>query len=398
MTATLMLYVALTLLLAALLSRRLERMAVTLPMLMVATGIGASQAGLGLMPPETGQNWIHTVAEITLILILFTDGARIDVAGLLRQHSIPLRLLGCGLPLSILFGTLAALPLLQSLSFWEAAVLAAVLAPTDAALSRAVIDHKGVPARLRQALKVESGLNDGMALPFVLILLCAASAQHTRTAGYWLQFAFLQMTLGPLAGILTGWLGAKLLQWSRLTRSMTSSLSDLVPVGLAFVAYGLAEALGGNGFISSFCAGLAMQRFAPHLCSCIEEFAEEEGRLLSLLTFWIFGAVLAWPALSQARPAGILYALCSLTAVRMASVAISLRSLDLDLRSRLYLSWFGPRGVASILFGLVVLGEAGRIGGEEEIFNIVMLTVLLSVIAHGLTALPAAKRFPERKA
>ena len=377
-----------------LVSRRIEGSVLTPPLAFVALGMVLAPGGLGVLEIEIGEGLAHLLAEFTLILVLFGDAARIDVPALRRELGLPLRLLALGLPLTVLAGFGLAVWLLPELSLVHAALLAAILAPTDAALGQAVVSDSRVPLRIRQALNVESGLNDGLALPVVLILaaLAGAGADGGRSAVEWLGFAALQVTVGPTAGLAVGWLGARAVHAAAARGWMSDSFEQLSGLALALLAFAGAELAGGNGFIAAFTAGLTFGTVARGFCEGLYRFVEAEGQLLVLLVFLMLGCALAWPALQAAGPANWIYALSSLTIVRMLPVAIALLGSRLQPVSVIFLGWFGPRGLASLLFALLVAGP--QIMPEDTpIFSTVVLTVLLSVLLHGVSAAPAARRY-----
>jgi NhaP-type Na+/H+ or K+/H+ antiporter len=359
-------------------------------MLFVLFGVLVCDHLIGVFPVDLESPAIHLVAERTLILILFTDASRISLPDLLKDHAIPVRLLAIGLPLTILLEAVVAAVVFDVLTFWEGAVLGAILAPTDAALGQAVVSSPRVPQPIRGALNVESGLNDGIALPVVLLTLSlAAAGDHNESTSYWLNFFISQVVLGPVAGVMTGFVGARLVQWGVHTGSMSHSCLQLSALAISLLAYAGAELLGGNGFIAAFCAGLTVGNTAREICDCLYEFAEAEGQLFTLLTFMIFGALMVPTAIMHLNLEVVLYSLLSLTVLRMVPAALSLAGLKLRAPTVTFLAWFGPRGIASIIFGLVVLEEAD-LAHEEQIFNTMTFTVLLSVFSHGLTAVPAA--------
>ena len=381
------------LLLFGLVSRRLQRSVVTAPMAFVAFGVLLGPGALGIAAIELEGEVTNLLAELTLVLVLFTDASRIDLKLLRRHYGIAIRLLVLGLPLTVLAGTAAALPLL-SLDLWSAALLAAVLAPTDAALGQAVVSNPKVPVRVRQSLNVESGLNDGIALPAVLILLSLAVGEDQAT-GFWLRFLLAQLVLGPVVGVAVGFLGGRLLDGARNRGLIHPVFERLSSLALALLAFALAEALGGNGFIAAFSAGLTLGNSARAVCGPLLDFAEAEGQLLTLLMFLLFGSAMVWPALMVIGWPTLLYALLSLTVVRLLPVAASLLGMRLQLDTVLFLGWFGPRGIASILFGLLVLERHG-LPLREEIFSVVVVTVLMSVFAHGVSAYPLSRWYGRR--
>ncbi|MEM6455443.1 MAG: cation:proton antiporter [Acidobacteriota bacterium] len=375
-----------------LVSRRAQRLPVTPPMLFVALGFAVGGAGFHLLDLQIEQSVTHTLAELTLVVILFGDATRIDLAGLRRQHDLPMRLLTIGLPLTMLFGTLAGAALLPGLNIWQVALLAAILAPTDAALGQAVVGSAAVPVRIRQTLNVESGLNDGIALPAVLIFFsvaCAVEAQESIT--YWLGFTALQLTVGPLVGALVGGVGGRLIDRAHAAGLMDDTFRRLAAVALALMAYTGAELVYGNGFIAAFIAGLVLGNTAES-AEAVEGFVEAEGQLLALFVFLLFGGSLV-PLLfadGVITPQVLVYAVLSLTVVRMLPTAIALIGKHLDWRTVVFLGWFGPRGIASILFVLLVLENDQTAVSHDVLLPIVVVTVLLSVFAHGLTAAPGA--------
>ncbi len=390
--------IALSIMLFGLISGRVRNSAITPPMVFVTLGIVAGQYLLNTVQVPIGNGFIHILAEFTLVLILFTDAARIDLSLLKRQHELPIRMLTLGLPLSIIFGTAAALGLFSNLLFWEAVVLAIILSPTDAALGQAVIGKPKVPVRIRQALNVESGLNDGIALPLLLIAVsCATVSEEMQSTGFWIRFTALQLLIGPFVGTIVGYFGGKLVEIGSQKKWMDHTFQDLSALGLSFLAYGAANLLGGNGFISAFCAGLTLGNSSSNklICQCLYDFAEAEGQFLTLLIFMIFGSVMVPVMVEHISLPIIAYSVLSLTLVRMLAASFSLIGAGLHKETIFFLGWFGPRGVASILFALLVLHESS-LAGREEIIATVVTTVFLSVFAHGLTANAGANWYAER--
>ena len=385
--------VASSLLLYSLVSGRLQSTIITAPLVFTAFGLAAGSGGFNIANISVEHSVIHLVAELTLILVLFTDAARIDFTRLRRDHNLPVRMLLIGLPLAIVAGALFATQLFPSFLFWEAALLAALLAPTDAALGQAVVSAKVVPVRIRQAINVESGLNDGIALPAVLLFAALASAEHTASgSGEWLRFGVLQLTLGPLTGIVLCYLGARLLDTAAENGWAGTSFQGIGILSLAILTYVAAELIGGNGFIAAFIGGMVFGRTVRHSCSFLFEFMETEGQLLMLLTFLMFGATLLPEALTHATPMMFVYALLSLTVIRLVPISLSLLGTGLRAPSQLFLGWFGPRGLASILFVLLILEES-NVPHREELLTITVITVALSILLHGVTAVPFARLY-----
>ena len=379
------------LLLYSLISGRLEGTILTAPLIFIIFGFTLGSGGFNLAAVDVGHSAIHVIAEITLILVLFTDAARIDLNRVREDHNLPVRMLTIGLPLTIAAGTFVAAWVFPAFSIWEAALLAALLAPTDAALGQAVISAKVVPVRIRQAINIESGLNDGIALPAVLLLATfAGAAADTAQAGEWIQFGLSQITLGPLAGIAIGYAGARLLD-SAIERGWSSAAFQGIGIlSLAVFTYVVAELMGGNGFIAAFVGGMVFGHSVRNSCTFLFEFMETEGQLLMLITFLIFGAALLPEAISHLSPAIFLYAVLSLTVIRMIPIAISLLGTGLSSPSYLFLGWFGPRGLASILFVLLILKDSD-VPHHEELLSVTVITVALSALLHGISAAPFAQ-------
>ncbi|HUU71479.1 MAG TPA: sodium:proton antiporter [Burkholderiales bacterium] len=391
MNLTATLAIALALVAYGLVSKKVDGSILTGPLLFSVFGFVAGPALFGIVPLHISNEAVHLLAEVTLILVLFSDAANIDLGQLRRDHNLPVRMLVIGMPMTIALGTVAALLLFDGLSFWEAALLAAILVPTDAALGQAVVSNRLVPVRIRQALNVESGLNDGIALPFVLIFAAFASAMHGDTnAGEWIVFAGKQVVLGPIAGIAIGYLGARLAATCYRTQWMSETAEGMIALGIAFGAFALAEVVHGNGFIAAFIAGLTFGNTLQHKCKFLYEFAESEGQILVLLTFTAFGAAMLPQALSSVTLVYVVFALAALTLLRMLPIHLSLIGTGVKPVTSLFLGWFGPRGLASVLFVLLILDELD-LKNEATLFSVVIFTVAVSVVLHGVTAGPAAR-------
>ena len=380
-------------LLYSLISGRLQGTVITAPVVFIVFGFAIGSGGLNLAHVDLDHGAIHLIAELTLILVLFTDAARIDLNSVRRDHNLPSRMLLVGLPLTIVAGGLFAAVLFPEFSFWEAALLAALLAPTDAALGQAVLIAKAVPIRIRQAINVESGLNDGIALPAVLLFAALASAHPgANDTNEWLRFGLLQITLGPVIGVVVGYVGARGLDEAVERNWANRSFQGIGILALAIFIYVAAEMIGGNGFIAAFVGGMVFGHTIRHSCTFLFEFMETEGQLLVLITFLVFGATLLPEALAHLSPTIFLYAVLSLTVIRMIPIAISLFGSGLTLPSFLFLGWFGPRGLASILFVLLILEES-EVPHREELLSITVVTVALSALLHGLSAAPFARLY-----
>src|SRR5215203_5985582 len=379
-----------------LVSRRLEGTVLTAPLVFVAAGVVLGPAGLGLVTFKLEGHTVLLLGEIALAIVLFTDAARTNFSALRQNEGLPLRLLGIGMPLTIALGTVVAALVLTDLTFWEAAIVGAVLAPTDAALGQAVVSNQRVPVRVRQALNVEAGLNDGLSVPFLaLFLTLAVAKEELQPASYWIRFALEQIGLGVLVGVGVGLAGGWLVRGASRRGWMIGSFRRLALLALALIAWALADQIGGNGFIAAFVGGLAVGPTVEGIGERLIHFTEAEGQLLNLSVFFIFGVLvigliqpLSWEA--------ALFALLSLTVIRMLPVAVSLAGTHLRSVSVLFAGWFGPRGLASIVLGLIVVEEAPLLAGRDEIEAVVALTVLLSVLLHGITAAPLSAVYARR--
>ena len=381
-----------------LISRKLEKSVITPPMAYVTFGLLISANGLGLIQEvEIANEIIKILAEITLAVVLFTDASRIQLKLLRQEYNLPLRLLGIGLPITIILGTVFASLLFTDLNIWEAAALATILSPTDAALGQAVVNSPRVPTYIRQAINVESGLNDGICLPILLLLISLAEkSEQSGTASYWLTFSLEQIIFGVVIGVTIGYFGGKLIVKSVRRKWMNESFEDLSVLGLSILAYTGAEVIGGNGFIAAFCAGLTLGTITTKsVLDCLYEFGEAEGQLLTLVSFLLYGAVMVFPSLSDATWQVWLYAIGSLTVARMLGVAIATLGSKLQLDSILFVGWFGPRGIASIVYGLLIV-DRDKLLGSELMFTTMVVTVFISVFAHGLTAFPGANWYAHR--
>lgn len=390
-------FVALLFLAFGLVSKRLSTTIITPPMLFVAAGFLFSTPIIDLIHFELNQHLLKLLLEITLVLVLFSDAAQINLQKLKKDHLIPQRMLLIGMPLTIILGTAFASILPLGLTLCEAALLAAILTPTDAALGQVVVSSKSVPENIRIGLNVESGLNDGIALPIILVLASIASALMTNDNEQWFQFGLLQVTLGPLTGFVVAYVGAKLINVASDRGWISGSGEGLIALSIAALCFVLAETVHGNGFIAAFVGGLVFGHNHCSGCKSLLEFAETEGQLFTLGTFFIFGALLLPMALQEFNLWYWLFAVFALTIMRMLPVLLSLRGLKLNLPTGLFLGWFGPRGLASILFVSLVVGET-LLPHPEIITHIVFITVLISVFAHGMTATPLAHRYGNSQA
>lgn len=384
---------AFLILIFGLVSKLSEKSSITAPMVFVAVGLFIS--ALDIFEVSIEMSLVKTLAELTLVIILFTDASMIQFNKLTDAlKGIPTRLLALGLPLTMFLGAAVGYLLFPSWNLWAILIVALVLSPTDAALGQAVIKSETVPKKLRDSISIESGLNDGIALPPILLCIAALSAPDGMLpeGGHWLSYLALQLTLGPLIGGIIGWAGGRLIEHSVNKGWMDPVFQQLSSISLAIIAFTCAEIFHGNGFIAAFFAGLLLGVKTLEVRHRIQEFGEAEGQLLSLSIFLLLGLV-AIPVFYEFWSINaLLYALLSLTVIRMLPVFISLFSVNISTYSKLFVGWFGPRGIASILYLLIIIGEIGFIGYEEPL-SVIVLTVLLSTFLHGISALYLSSKF-----
>jgi NhaP-type Na+/H+ or K+/H+ antiporter len=385
--------VSLLVLAYAAVSRRLLGSVITPAMAFVAGGILASDDVFGWLDPGIRSESVRSVAEATLTVVLFSDASRIDLGALRREYVVPLRLLAIGLPLTIAAGAVAAVAVFGQLAPIEAVLLAIVLAPTDAALGQAVVTDARVPSRIRQGLNVESGLNDGICVPLLLIAIAIAEAQEGAIGhGAAVHLVLEEIGYGCVGGVAAGLAAAAVVRVGVLRRLIDPIWLQFVPVAGAGLAYGLAVWMGGSGFIAAFVGGAVFGGLRREVGGEVTLFLEEAGGLLGAVTFVLFGAVMLVPVLHDLSASVVLYALLSLTVVRMVPVALAMLGTGARPRTVAFLGWFGPRGLASIVFAVILVAEAD-LEHESVLLTTIFLTVGLSVLLHGVTAIPLARRY-----
>lgn len=403
--------VALLVVAYAAVSKRAERWPVTMPMLFVAAGAVTGLAGLVDVSADNAA--IALLAEVTLAVILFSDAVRIDLGRLRRGLGVPVRLLAIGLPLTIVLGAGMNSLLFPDLSFVQVALLAAILAPTDAALGAAVVEDTSVPIRERLALNVESGVNDGLVVPIVAILT-AAVLDDGRSAASWGGFVAGQVGGGVLLGLVVGAAAITVLRRADRLDWSDARYQQLATFAVPIVALFAASALGANSFIAAFVAGLTFGSLggrSPRVdggratarspeasfATKLGAFTEDAAQLLGVAAFFVFGNVLLTDAIGDISVPVVVCAVLTLTLGRMLPVWISLTGTGMSPQSRLFIGWFGPRGLASIVFGLLLLEDIEAGGGPndlaDELLGVIALTVTASVLLHGATAAVGARRY-----
>jgi sodium/hydrogen antiporter len=386
---------AVILLCFAAVSGRIEGTWITAPMLFTAAGVLVGVEALGLVDPSATGALVKLLAEATLTVVLFADASRIDLHALRSALGVPARLLGIGLPLTIAAGFIAAVALLGELAWPEALVLAIVLAPTDAALGQAVVTSRRLPVGVRQSLNVESGLNDGICVPLFLVALAIAQAEEGAIGGgHAAQLVLEKIGYGIVLGVVAGTAAAAVVVVAGGRRLVADSWLQIVPLAGALLAFGSAEGVGGSGFIAAFVGGAVFGGLRRHRGGAVSYLTEQVGAVLAATTFVVFGAVLLGPAVSDLTWQIALYAVLSLTLVRMLPVALAMLGTPAHRPTVAFLGWFGPRGAASIVFALLVVEEGG-LPHDELLLTTAFVTVGLSVFAHGATAAPLATRYSD---
>jgi NhaP-type Na+/H+ or K+/H+ antiporter len=382
--------VALVLIGVAAVSKRISGTPITPAILFVSIGLLVGPKVLDGIDISSTSETVRTLAELTLAFVLFSDSSRIDFAKLRHDLSLPVRLLGIGLPLTIGAGAIAGALIFDQLSLGEAAILAVILAPTDAALGQAVVTEPRVPGRIRQGLNVESGLNDGICVPLLFAAVAAADIGSQISDGRGAGTLLLEeIGYGVVGGVVAGLLIGAVIVHAGRRDLIEGAWRQVIPAAGALLAYGIANALGGSGFIAAFVAGITFRAAIKRDPAEMNFLTEEVGSALNGITFLLFGAILLGPALGELTWQLVLYAVLSLTVVRIVPVAIGMLGTHARPPTLAFLGWFGPRGLASIVFAVILIEES-NLPHEHLIVLAIYLTVGLSVFAHGLTATPLA--------
>lgn len=381
----------------SLFSKKMQTSICTPPMIFTSLGLILGRDVFNLIDFNLSNQLTRIVAELALILVLFADASRISIRKVIKDHNIPIRLLTIGLLLTFGCGFFVAYQLFPVFSLWEAALLSAILCPTDAALIHHVVSYKKVPMRIRQALNIESGLNDGLMVPIIIGLISYVSVvEKTLSVTEWTSFLFKQISLGVLTGVFVAYVGGKLYGFSYKKQWINKIFQEISAIAIALLAYTLAEILNGNGFIASFIAGITIARIAKPICQSIQEFTAVQGQLVELLLFFFFGLSFVGPVLSQMSIEIFIYSLLSLTLIRIIPVFISLAGCKLRFETKLYLGWFGPRGIASIVFAFLVIEKIPTMQGNL-IFTVGCSTILLSIFLHGASTILGSKWYAKKQ-
>jgi NhaP-type Na+/H+ or K+/H+ antiporter len=377
-----------------LVASKLDRWWITGPMVFVVAGAILGPGGLDVLPFALGNETILTITELTLALLLFSDASTVQLEDVEGDAGLPRRLLFVGLPLTIVAGAVLAYLVFPGVGWAAAALVATILAPTDAALGLAVVTNRSVPVRIRRALNVESGLNDGIATPFVTLFIAAVAAEESLGDTAWGLEAVKQIGLAVVAAVVVGYLGGWLLAFA-VHRGWTSEVTEQIAIlALALLAYGGSVAIGGNGFIAAFAGGILFGAATRRRLTEPVQFTETLGLSASFLVWAIFGALFVGELFGEdfsVRP--VVYAILSLTVIRMVPVAVSLTGTHLRPATVAFMGWFGPRGLASVVFTLLALEEIERGRDGPMLLQTVTWTILLSVVLHGISASPLAARY-----
>ena len=380
----------------SLVSGRVERLDVTGPIVFVAAGLFLCNGPWAVVDVAIDSHAVHGLAEVTLALLLFADAARVDPDDLRHSAGLPTRLLAIGLPITFALGFGLAAALFTDMPWELAALLGAALAPTDAALSASIVADESLPQTIRRALNVESGLNDGIATPVVTGLIAASATVigvgfiDEAASGHGTG-ALIDLVGGVAVGVIAGYLGGRALSLARAAGWVTSGGQRIVVLMLAGVAFLVAEEVGVNYFVAAFVAGIAFRAGLGEDDKEVTALPELIGQVLALAVWFVFGAQLVLDGLDIVDWRIALYAVLSLTVIRMAPVAVCMLGAGYGARSTVFIGWFGPRGLASVVFGLLIVEELPVADpGVRTVLSAITLTVLLSVIAHGVSARPLA--------
>ncbi len=385
------LVIALVILSYGYISNLLARYDISGPMVFTGLGLLLSPLGMDIARLNVDANLVTVLVEIALVLVLFSDAALLDLKLLKREWKLPARLLFIGLPITIVAATFTGKFIFPHMPLLDLLLLALILTPTDAALGKAVVSDPKVPKTIRSTINVESGLNDGIIFPILITVVAAISAGIGHEAeSHWMVYVAKQIVFGGIVGGAIGYFGARAQVLCLQRGWMVETYRNLVPIALAILSFYSAEVFSGNGFIAAFFAGLYAGNSNQGVREHIEDFAESEGELFVLISFFVFGLAFIPSTWDYISLPVVIYAVLSLTVLRMLPVILSLLGSKLDFSTMSFIAWFGPRGIASILYALLVAHDFGSIQGYEQLFAVITLTVLMSIIAHGFSARPLA--------
>jgi len=383
--------IALSILVYSVIAGRIDQLPVSGPILFVLTGLIVSPLAIGFFDMQVNGEHLRTLVELALALVLFTDASKTNLRSLEHNKKLPLRLLLIGLPLTIVAGVISGYFIFEGFLWVELAIIATILAPTDAALGKVVVTNQRVPSNIREALNVESGLNDGISVPvlFLLIAISEATTVGDISIQYGVGLFLREIGVGLLVGLGITYICDWLIQFSISRNWVEDTWKTVVIVALAFSVFSIAQLMGGSGFIACFTGGVLYGSINKKNKGKLLIAAEGAGDSLSLVTWMIFGALVVAAYLPHFTWSVILYAILSLTVVRIIPVMISMLKAGLSVKQQMFIGWFGPRGLASIVFAIIIIDI--ELPHRETIILTVVCTILLSVLAHGFTANPLTK-------
>jgi NhaP-type Na+/H+ or K+/H+ antiporter len=372
----------------SLISGRVTRMAISGPIVFIAFGLVCGPLGLGWLNLDVDEEGIKLLTELTLSFVLFTDAAGANLRVLRHRYEIPQRLLLLGLPLTILLGFVFGMGIFGELGLFEIALLATMLAPTDAALGKPVVTHPNVPADIREGLNVESGLNDGLCVPILFLFLGLALHSHSGASnwGYAIQIFSQEIGVGIVVGVGVTFGGSWLINVSKKRDWISEEWAAIPLLALILLNYILAQGWGGSGFIACFVGGLLFGRLCKHHKQQALEAGRGSGNVLALSTWVIFGANVIPQSFPSLTWRVLLYSVLSLTVIRMLPAFLVLGGMKLSAGKKAFVGWFGPRGLASVVFAIILIEN--NLPHAEKMVIVAVCTITLSILAHGFSANP----------
>jgi len=374
----------------SLISEKVERLSLSGPIVFVAVGVALGPLGLEWFNPSVNFGNGKLLIDLTLALFLFVDAAGANLSVLRKNWRIPGRMLLLGLPLTMLLGAILAMMLFPEFSVFEAAILGVMLAATDAALGKAVVTNQGVPAHLREGLSAESGLNDGLAVPFLLLFIALEQGSAVRGEGVALELLAEEVGIGLAVGAVLSLIAAKVVRLAREAGWLGHVWKRMSVPALAILIFAVAQGLHGSGYIAAFVGGLCFRAAMREDVHAMLLPAEGAGEVLAMTAWVLFAMMLLPAALPHVGRSEVIYAVLSLTVIRMMPIILSLTGTGQPMANKAFLAWFGPRGLASLAFATIVWSE--QIPEAGTVVAVTILTVGISLVVHGVTARPFASR------
>jgi NhaP-type Na+/H+ or K+/H+ antiporter len=361
-------------------------------------GMALGPFGFGVIDAATDTESFTILAQLALTVILFNQAAMLDLRSVVRRGHVTFRLLVIGIPLSIVLGTVVALLAMPVMPLWEAVCLAAIVAPTEVALIDALLEDRRIPQQVRHALSAESGCYDGLALAAMLAALALASEAAKPDPGRWAWFAVRTEVVSVVVGVGIGVIGGLVIARSRRRGWMSDTWAQLATLALALVCFEVGERLHGSGFVAAFAGGLAYSMMVRRAESDIPtQVSDAAGQLLELMVFAMFGGYAVFVGWRDAGWRVILFAVLALIVVRLVAVSVALVGTDLPARSRLFIGWFGPRGIGTLVLGLLMI-ERGEIQQADVITQATVVAITVSLVVHSLTTPLGVRLWPDQPA